>query len=127
MADRMPGYGLAEPEFPAPPIDRDGYRRRCIDFLAEGGWEARPCFPGGGLTADIMARRGGRLLTVQCRPSTQPLEAAVVREALVVRAAQDAALSAVVSNAGYTKAARSLAAASGVLLLHDTELPELVS
>lgn len=108
-------------------IDSDKYRERCLEFLVEAGWTARSCFPGSGLTADIMARRDGRLLTVQCRPSSHPLEAEVVREALVVRAAQGATLAAVVSNAGYSKAARSLAATSGVLLLHDTELPEFVS
>lgn len=108
-------------------IDSDKYRERCLEFLVEAGWSARSCFPGSGLTADIMARRDGRLLTVQCRPSSHPLEAEVVREALVVRAAQGATLAAVVSNAGYSKAARSLAATSGVILLHDTELPEFVS
>ncbi len=122
----------ARPELPAdeaevPPIDNNAYRQWCVASLTEAGWQARMSFPAGRLTADIIARRDGRLLTVQCRPSTRPLEAAVVQEALVVRRAQDAQVAAVVSNAGYTKAARNLAAASGVRLLHETELTEFVN
>jgi hypothetical protein len=123
----QPTLAADETVLPPPPIDGSAYRQRCVESLAEAGWQARMSFPAGRLTADIMARRDGRLLTVQCRPSTQPLEATVVREALLVRNAQDAQLAAVVSNAGYTKAARSLAATSGVRLLHETELPEFVS
>ncbi|MGI4746843.1 MAG: restriction endonuclease [Janthinobacterium lividum] len=108
----------------SPPIDTLDYRQRCVKSLGEAGWQARMSFPAGGLTADIIAKRDGRLLTMQCRPSTRPLESVVVQEALIVRRAQDANLAAVVSNAGYTKAARSFAAASGVRLLHETELPE---
>ncbi len=118
---------IAADEADMPPIDGNAYRRWCVDSLTEAGWQARMSFPAGRLTADIMARRDGRLLTVQCRPSTRPLEAAVVQEALVVRSAQDAQVAAVVSNAGYTRAARTLAAASGVRLLHETELLEFVS
>ncbi len=118
---------IAADEADMPPIDGNAYRRWCVDSLTEAGWQARMSFPAGRLTADIMARRDGRLLTVQCRPSTRPLEAAVVQEALVVRSAQDAQVAAVVSNAGYTRAARTLAAASGVRLLHETELTEFVS
>ena len=110
----------------SPPIDTLDYRQRCVKSLGEAGWQARMSFPAGGLTADIIARRDGRLLTMQCRPSTRPLESVVVQEALIVRRAQDANLAAVVSNAGYTKAARSFAAASGVRLLHETELPEFI-
>ena len=135
LHDAQPGDaqpGDAQPRLPAdeaevPPIDTNAYRRWCVDSLTEAGWQARMSFPAGRLTADIMARRDGRLLTVQCRPSTRPLEAAVVQEALVVRRAQDAQVAAVVSNAGYTRAARNLAAASGVRLLHETELTEFVS
>ena len=119
--------GLAAEEADILPIDGNAYRQWCVDSLTEAGWQARMSFPAGRLTADIMARRDGRLLTVQCRPSTRPLEAAVVQEALLVRRAQDAQVAAVVSNAGYTRAARNLAAASGVRLLHETELPEFVS
>lgn len=118
------GAPASEPDLFSPPIDTLDYRQRCMTSLGEAGWQARMSFPAGGLTADIIARRDGRLLTMQCRPSTRPLESVVVQEALIVRRAQDANLAAVVSNAGYTKAARSFAAASGVRLLHETELPE---
>ena len=132
VAGQPPAELLDAPQLPAdevdvPPIDHNAYRRGCADSLREAGWQARMSFPAGRLTADIMARRDGRLLTVQCRPSTRPLEAAVVQEALLVRRAHDAQVAAVVSNAGYTMAARTLAAASGVRLLHETELPEFVN
>ncbi len=132
VAGQPPAELFDAPQLPAdevdvPPINHNAYRRECADALREAGWQARMSFPAGRLTADIMARRDGRLLTVQCRPSTRPLEAAVVQEALLVRRAHDAQVAAVVSNAGYTMAARTLAAASGVRLLHETELPEFVN
>jgi hypothetical protein len=130
LTERLDSQAPAVPDSSAdlvsPPIDAQDYRQRCVKSLGEAGWQARMSFPAGGLTADIIAKRDGRLLTMQCRPSTRPLESVVVQEALIVRRAQDANLAAVVSNAGYTKAARSFAAASGVRLLHETELPEFI-
>lgn len=125
--DTQPAFGTDRLDTAAPAIDDAAYRQRCVKSLGEAGWQARMSLPAGRLTADIIARRDGCLLTVQCRPSMQPLEAAVVQEALVVRSAQDAQLAAVVSNAGYTEAARTLANANGVRLLHETELPEFTS
>lgn len=126
LDSQAPAVPDGSPDLVSPPIDTQDYRQRCVKSLGEAGWQARMSFPAGGLTADIIAKRDGRLLTIQCRPSTQPLESVVVQEALIVRRAQDANLAAVVSNAGYTKAARSFAAASGVRLLHETELPEFI-
>lgn len=126
LDSQAPAVPDSGPDRVSPPIDTQDYRQRCVKSLGEAGWQARMSFPAGGLTADIIAKRDGRLLTMQCRPSTRPLESVVVQEALIVRRAQDANLAAVVSNAGYTKAARSFAAASGVRLLHETELPEFI-
>ncbi len=64
-------------------------------------------------------------LVVQCKRYAKPVGNGAVQEVVAARSYWHADWAAVVSNAGFTPAARKLAAATDVLLLHHDALTEL--
>lgn len=107
------------------PEDGIGYERFCADLLARAGWQARPTQASGDQGADVIAERSGTRLVVQCKRYGKPVGNAAVQEAAAAARHWSAEMAAVVSNAGFTPAARKLAATTGVLLLHHDDLAEL--
>ncbi|WP_245337928.1 restriction endonuclease, partial [Methylobacterium radiotolerans] len=67
--------------------------------------------------ADIVAVRDGLRLVVQCKRLSKPVGNAAVQEAAAALRYWDGDRAAVVSNAGFTPAARRLATATGAPLL----------
>ncbi len=72
--------------------------------------------------ADIIARRTGVSLVVQCKLYSGLIGNAAVQEAIAARAFYGATYAAVVSNQLYTPAARELAKRADVALLSPVEL-----
>lgn len=101
------------------------YERFCADRLAEAGWRAHRTPASGDQGADIVAVRDGLRLVVQCKRLSKPVGNAAVQEAAAAQRYWAGDHAAVVSNAGFTPAARRLAAATGVLLLHHDALAAL--
>jgi len=101
------------------------YERFCADRLAEAGWRAHRTPASGDQGADIVAVRDGLRLVVQCKRLSKPVGNAAVQEAAAAQRYWAGDRAAVVSNAGFTPAARRLAAATGVLLLHHDALAAL--
>ncbi|MCT6856095.1 MAG: restriction endonuclease, partial [Bombella apis] len=62
---------------------------------------------------------------VQCKLYTRPVGNKAVQEIFTARQHRHAHYAAVVSNAGYTRSARQLAHATGVHLLHHSQLTTL--
>ena len=106
------------------PEDGIAYERFCAARLREGGWQARPTQASGDQGADIVAERDGMRLVVQCKRYGKPVGNAAVQEAAAAARYWSGDLAAVVSNAGFTSAARKLAAATDVLLLHHDDLAD---
>ena len=106
------------------PEDGIAYERFCAARLREGGWQARPTQASGDQGADIVAERNGLRLVVQCKRYGKPVGNAAVQEAAAAARYWSGDLAAVVSNAGFTPAARKLAAAADVVLLHHDDLAE---
>lgn len=104
------------------PEDGIAYERFCAARLREGGWQARPTQASGDQGADIVAERDGLRLVVQCKRYGKPVGNAAVQEAAAAARYWSGDIAAVVSNAGFTPAARKLAAAADVLLLHHDDL-----
>ena len=75
--------------------------------------------------ADIVAEQAGIRLVVQCKRYGRPVGNGAVQEIAAAMRYWSADRAAVVSNAGFTPAARKLAAATGVLLLHHDALAEM--
>lgn len=101
------------------------YERFCAERLAEAGWRAHRTPASGDQGADIVAVRDGLRLVVQCKRLSKPVGNAAVQEAAAAQRYWAGDWAAVVSNAGFTPAARRLAAATGVLLLHHDALAAL--
>jgi restriction system protein len=94
----------------------------CASQLKALGWEANTTAGSGDQGIDVEARKAGVCVVVQCKLYSQPVGNGAVQEILAGKAFAKAHIAAVVSNAGFTTKAHELAAATGVLLLHYTEL-----
>lgn len=104
------------------PLD---YERFCASLLRQAGWQARSTPPGADQGTDIIAEQGGIRLVVQCKLYSRPVGNKAVQEIFTARQHRHAHYAAVVSNAGYTRPARQLAHATGVHLLHHSQLSTL--
>ena len=107
------------------PEDGIAYERYCAARLREAGWQARATQASGDQGADIVAEQGGVRLVVQCKRYAKPVGNGAVQEIAAATRYWSGDMAAVVSNAGFTPAARKLATATGVLLLHHDDLADL--
>ena len=107
------------------PEDGIAYERFCAERLREAGWNARPTQASGDQGADIVAEQGGVRLVVQCKRYGKPVGNAAVQEVAAALRYWSGDRGIVVSNAGFTPAARKLAAATHVELLHHDDLADL--
>ena len=101
------------------------YEQQCAILLRRAGWEAHLTAGSGDQGSDILARRRHRVLVVQCKRHGRPVGNKAVQEVYAAQRHHGADLAAVVSNAGYTRAARALAQTTGVRLLHHGDLGAL--
>ena len=107
------------------PEDGIAYERFCAARLEQAGWSARPTQASGDQGVDIVAERAGVRLVVQCKRYGKPVGNGAVQEITAAARHWSSDMAAVVSNAGFTPAARKLAVSTGVLLLHHDELAAL--
>jgi len=114
----------AAPE-PRPTLTPRQFEQHCGDVLAARGWSVAVGRGSGDQGVDVLARKDGRALVIQCKLHARPVGNKAVQEALAGRGYVGADAAAVVSNAPYTAAAHALAARVGVLLLHISDLPRV--
>ncbi len=115
----------ALPEADESPEDGIAYERFCAQLLQQAGWRARPTQASGDQGCDVVAERDGFRLVIQCKRYGRPVGNAAVQEAAAAALHWSADMAAVVSNAGFTPAARKLAGTTGVRLLHHDALADL--
>ncbi|MCJ2104948.1 restriction endonuclease [Methylobacterium sp. E-041] len=113
------------PEDDAAPEEGVPYERFCAARLERAGWRTHPTPASGDQGADIVAEQGRTRLVVQCKRYGRPVGNAAVQEAAAAARYWSGDMAAVVTNAGFTPAARKLAAATDVLLLHHDDLDDL--
>jgi len=106
-------------------LSPSAFEAHCARLLAAQGWSARTTALTGDQGADIIAEKGGTRLVVQCKLLARPVGNKAVQEAHAAKTHFGAARAAVVSNADFTRSARDLAASTGILLLHHTQLAEI--
>ena len=106
----------------ATPTEYEGF---CAQLLELAGWKTTLTKASGDQGADIIAEKSGRKLVVQCKLYSQPVGNKAVQEVSAAKHFVSADLAAVASNMGFTKAAKELATANGVLLLHHNELSDI--
>jgi len=102
--------------------DPMAFEQACASQLRALGWDANATGGSGDQGIDVQARKGGVRVVLQCKLYSQAVGNGAVQEALSGKAFAKAHIAAVVSNAGFTRKAHELAAATGVMLLHHTEL-----
>ena len=93
--------------------------RRCADLLREAGWQAtlRPSPQG-----CVVARRGGRILTLRCLPAAANVDEDAIEQACMTRERERADAAAIVCEAPVTASARDLAAHTGISLLRPDQI-----
>ena len=123
----LAGNAAAAPPAPIPRPDLTPreFEHHCADLLAARGWRVTLGRGSADQGVDVLARKGGRSLVLQCKLYTRPVGNRAVQEALAGRGYAGADAAAVVSNASYTPAAHALAARVGVMLLHVSDLAGL--
>jgi restriction system protein len=101
------------------------YERFCASEMRKAGWIVSVTKASSDQGVDVIAKKDGLRLLLQCKWYTRPVASNVVQEIGAVRGHKGTEVTAVVSNAGYTTGAHQLAAANRVLLLHHADLREI--
>jgi restriction system protein len=97
----------------------------CAKRLTKLGWKTSMTAASGDQGADVLAEKGSWRLILQCKLYSNPVGNKAVQEAYTAQRHYRAKASAVVTNADFTRSARTLAATTGVLLLHHGDLDRL--
>jgi HJR/Mrr/RecB family endonuclease len=98
------------------------YETHCCLLLEKSGWETKMTPPTGDHGVDILAKKEGKTLAIQCKYYSTPVGNSAVSEVVAGKNFYYANEAAVVSNASYTLKARELAKANNVYLLHHSDL-----
>lgn len=109
-----------------PGMSGSEYEAFCAQILRRGGWRVRNTPDSADQGIDLVAEKRRVTLAIQCKRYLRPVGNGAVQEIVAGRALVDArAVAAVITNSGYTRSARELAAANAVMLLHHEDLPRL--
>jgi restriction system protein len=107
------------------PTDPFEYEQFCADILRSSGWQAVVTQATGDQGADIRASKHGLNIIVQCKLYSKPVGNKAVQEVVGALAHYGAKHGLVVTNTGFTKSAKMLAASNNILLLNDAQLHQL--
>lgn len=107
------------------PFDGHAFERWVASALSGFGWDAEVTAASGDQGIDVIASRGGRKIGLQCKLYSSPIGNKAVQEAHAGKAYHGLEKVGVLSNADFTSSAKSLAAATGVLLVSHHDIPRL--
>lgn len=113
---------ISSPETFDPRMDPIHYEAHCALLLQKAGWETRLTTATGDQGADVIAKRDGKVLVLQCKLYSSPVGNDAVQQVIGARGFQAADLAAVVSNQPFTRSAQQLAGVNHVHLLHHEQL-----
>lgn len=94
----------------------------CAEVLRRAGWDASLTKGSGDQGADIIAKKSGQTMVVQCKFYAGPVGNKAVQEALAAKSFYNADKAVVVCKSDYTKSARELAAATSVKIIAFDQL-----
>ena len=101
------------------------YEHHCATILRQAGWDANITVASGDQGADVIAKKSGKTVVLQCKKYSRPVGNKAVQEAHTAKYFYNANHAIVVSNASYTNSAKVVANKLGVLLIHHNELSAL--
>ncbi|MFC3169105.1 restriction endonuclease [Paracoccus fontiphilus] len=109
------------------PCPKDGheFERWVADRLELHGWRADVTSGSGDQGIDIIARRDGKKIGIQCKRYDGAVGNKAVQEAFSGRAFHRVDTAVVITTGYYTESARALARRTGVHLLHVKDIPRL--
>ena len=114
--DDVAGFGWRED------IDPVEFEERCAEAMRLAGWSAHTTKGSGDQGVDVLAELNQVRVVLQCKRYAANVGNKAVQEAFAAKCFVQANYAAVVTNSKFTPSARALAAATGVLLLHFTDL-----
>ncbi|WP_377056267.1 restriction endonuclease [Muricoccus vinaceus] len=129
IVERVPvliDEAMATPEF-GDPLTMTGidYEEFCAAALRDAGWLVTGTKVTGDQGVDLVATLGAWRVAIQCKRYSGSVPNSAVQEVEAGAAFYGANAKVVVSTGAYTAAARSLASATGTLLLNYEQLPTL--
>lgn len=101
------------------------FERKCAGRLEALGYSSRVTKGSGDFGADVIARRSGISFAIQCKCHGGPVGVAAVQEAVSGQKHYVADYAVVISNMGFTRAAKELAASARVILVGIDGLEDL--
>ena len=104
------------------PVDGFEFEVWCAEQIQRQGWQIEATPKSGDQGVDIVVRRDGLTVAVQCKRYTSPVGNAAVQEVHAGRTYIGAKGAIVVGTGGFTKAARNIAAISKVELLDAMDI-----
>ncbi len=126
-APKAPKRAPRKPRFDPEALPSDGlaFEAWVAESLRVFGWEAETTPSSGDQGLDVIARRNGRRLGVQCKLYSAPIGNRAVQEAHAGKAFHRVDAAVVLSNARFTPSAQALATATGVRLFGPGDIPQL--
>lgn len=107
------------------PEDGLAFEAWVADNLSKFGWIAETTKGSGDQGVDVIARKNGIKVGIQCKRYTSSVGNKAVQEIIAAKIHFDLDKAAVLTNSkGYTKSAQELAATSGVKLLSHYDIPK---
>lgn len=100
---------------------------QCAEILKKNGWDAEATQKSADQGIDVVAKKDGVLVALQCKLYSKPVGNKAVQEAYSGKQFYEANFAGVVSNNTYTVSARQLAKNCNILLLSPEDLPNLES
>lgn len=102
------------------------YERYIASKLKGIGFDTRVTKGSGDQGVDVLAVRAGLSFAIQCKMYSHPVGNSAVQEVYAGKEFYNTNYGVVVTNASFTKSARQLANKNHIILLHDTQLDELL-
>ena len=103
----------------------EDYEIYCGRILQEAGWNVEQTQASNDQGVDLIAQIENFKVCIQCKRYSNPVGNKAVQEVIAGKAFYNGTHAVVVSNAGFTKAAKNLAEPADVLLISDTDLDDL--
>lgn len=109
----------------SPAMTGQEFEHWCARRLDALGWETEPTKVSGDQGCDVIARKNGVTIVIQCKLHTKPVGNKAVQEVFAAKHHYNAYAAAVVSSSGFTKAAKELSISTKVFLFHADELSQV--
>ena len=99
------------------PVDGIEFEHWCAEKLRMQGWDVSVSQASGDQGVDVLAKREGYAVAVQCKRYSKPIGNTAVQEVFAGARNLDVPLACVIGTGGFTKSAKEIASSTGVVLM----------